>query len=150
MATHRPTFSPVNGSVFAASPEVVEVVVGVVLLASLGLLGLLVLLVGDAALGPLGAGVEGELGELPVELVEPLFEPLFEPPFELVGDGLCDELVGRLEGVVHVASGSTYCWLPAEGGHPLWASAAELVVSPNANETRRPMTSRDTRVTTAY
>lgn len=142
MATQRPTLSPVNGSVLAASPEVVEVVAGVVLLASLGLLVLLVLLVGDAAVGPLGAGVEGELGELPFEL--------FEPPFELVGDGLCDGLVGWLEGVVHVASGSTYCWLPAEGGHPLWASAAELMVSPNANDTRRPMTSRDTRVTTAY
>jgi hypothetical protein len=145
MARQRPTFSPVNGSVLPASPEVVEVVAGLVLLASLGLLVLLVLLVGDAAVGPLGAGVEGELGELPVELVE-----LFEPPFELVGDGLCDGLVGWLEGVVHVASGSTYCWLPAEGGHPLWASAAELMVSPNANDTRRPMTSRDTRVTTAY
>jgi hypothetical protein len=142
MATQRPTFSPVNGSVLAASPEVVGVVAGVVLLASLGLLVLLVLLVGDAAVEPLGAGVEGELGELPVEL--------FDPPFELVGDGLCDGLVGWLEGVVHVASGSTYCWLPAEGGHPLWASAAELMVSPNANDTRRPMTSRDTRVTTAY
>lgn len=120
-----------------ASAEVVAV--GVVVL-------LLVLLVGDPALAPLVAGVELELDELPFELpVE-----LVELPFELVGDGLCDELAGVLEGLVQVASGSTYCWLPAEGAQPLWASAAELMLSPSASDTRMPMTIWEDRVMRRY
>jgi hypothetical protein len=147
-------FNPVNGSVLPGSAEAVEVVLGVALLAAL---------VDGAAPGPLAAGVEFELGalpeplpELPVELpVELLDELPVEPPveldellFELGGDGLCEELVGWL-GFVQVASGSTYCWLPADGVHPPWASAAELIVSPSASEARMLIRIRNRRVTGA-
>lgn len=124
-----------------ASAEVVEVVLGVVLVVLLVLLGLLVLLVFDPV--PLAAGVGVELGELAFELpVEPV-ELLFEP----VDGELEDGLAGWPEGLVQVASGSTYCWLPADGEHPLCASAAELMVSPSASDTRMPRTIWNKRLT---
>jgi hypothetical protein len=145
MARQASTFSPVNGSVLPGSAGVVEVVLGA---------AVLVVLVDCAALAPVAAG--GVLGldalpvEFPVELpVELLFEPLGGLVGELVGEGLCEELVGWLEGLVQVASGSTYCWLPADGEHPPWASAAELIVSPSASEARTLMRIRDRRVTGA-
>jgi hypothetical protein len=149
MARQASTFSPVNGSVLPGSAGVVEVVLGA---------AVPVALVDCAALAPVAAG--GELGldalvdalpdEFPVEVpVEFPVELLFEPLGGLVGDGLWEELVGWLEGLVQVASGSTYCWLPADGEHPPWASAPELSVSPSASEARTLMTIRDRRVTGA-
>jgi hypothetical protein len=122
-----------------ASAEVVEVVLGGVLLVLLGLL------VDEALLVALVAGVELELDELAPELVELALELLLE----LVDEGLDDELVDWPEGLVQLASGSTYCWLPADGVHPLWASAAELIVRPSASDRRMPRTTWDKRVTAA-
>ena len=125
-----------NGSVLPGSAEVVEVVLGV---------ALLVAVVAGAVLVPLGAvlvplGAELEVDELPDEVPVELVELLFE----LAGDEFDEELGGGLEGFVQVASGSTYCWLPADGVH---ASAAELVVSPSASATRMPMTIWEERLT---
>ena len=130
-----------NGSVLPGSAEALEVVLGVVLL---------VALVDGAVLAPLADGVELGPDALAVGLpVEPPVELPVELLFELGGDGLCDGLDGWLEGFVHVANGSTYCWLPADGEHPLWASAAELIVSPSAREARKMMKIRNKRVTAA-